>query len=989
MSESKNPQLFYPNRLKEKEAYGHFRIEKIRPIEELQADMYELRHDRLGSKVIHIANDDDENFFCISFQTIPKSSNGVAHILEHTVLCGSDAFPVKDPFFSMGRRSLNSYMNALTGSDFTCYPAATQNKKDFYNILEVYLDSVFHPKLRELSFLQEGHRLAFQNETEESPLEIRGIVYNEMKGALSNPMTRLLEAISHGLFPDTPYGKNSGGDPKEIPSLTLTELQEFHKEHYDPSKALFFFYGNLPLEDHLQFLEKQIFSKVPQEPKKPLAPIPSQQNFSKRKDSTILYPAQTSNGEPVRYYSISWKTASIANQLDCLALSILDTVFMGTDASPIKKALLETRLCRQALSSLDLDIQEVPYAIIMSGVQEGAKETLRKTLYTSLEKLASDGISEDAIQRALHQVEFERSEIIGDGTPFGLVLYSRAALLAHHGLDPIWGLSVHSLFDQLRNELQHNPRYLSQIIEKYLLNNPHSVDIEMIPSTSIAATEEEEEKKRLEQILIALSEEEKRTIREKEKILDDYQSIDEDLSLLPKISVQDINPAIPLLHFKEINCQESAHKNLNLYIYEIYTNKITYVDIAMKIPFVEREDLWLIRLMIALLPQIGADDLPYDKFLDEVERSTGGIFSALSLNCHAQAPDTFSPTWHIRGKALDSHIESLFSLFNKILKRPRFEDTKRIRELIEKQYTSLINSLPQQSLKYATLQANAPLSKPLTLQEEWYGLSYFQNLEKLVKNYDTLAPLYLEKIKELASRFLGSQEKKDLIISCEQSMIDKILKNSCFDIGSSQHHTPYTLSWNDSVILQKDIKPGIYPIPIEQKTASIAMSLKAVPYSHEDAPMLSLAGHIMDNIVLHNRIREKGGAYGAGASFQSSHALFQMYSYRDPNIQSTIEAFYDAIDTIIEGDFDDEDIDEAKREIIQGLDSPIAPGSKAEVAYSRLSEGKTDELRQSYRFKLLSADKKSIQESVKRHLKNAREEKRIFIACGKELLEKE
>lgn len=255
------------------QTYRDFQVVQYLRLEELQSTLIELIHEPTGAKVMHIANDDPENLFCLSFQTLPTSSNGVAHILEHTVLCGSKKFPVKDPFFSMARRSLNTYMNALTGHDFTCYPASSQIEKDFYNLLEVYIDAVFHPNLKKESFLQEGHRFAFaEPEDLNSPLVYQGIVYNEMKGAMIGPESRLWEKISEHLTPDLTYAHNSGGNPKEIPNLTLEELKEFHQTYYHPSRCLFFFYGNIPLSKHLDYLQDHALKGVQKAPQ--LSPLP-------------------------------------------------------------------------------------------------------------------------------------------------------------------------------------------------------------------------------------------------------------------------------------------------------------------------------------------------------------------------------------------------------------------------------------------------------------------------------------------------------------------------------------------------------------------------------------------------------------------------------------------------------------------------------------------------------------------------------------------
>ncbi len=991
--------LASPTKFQPGDRHGNFEVLSVRYLDELRATLYELKHTRIGSKVLYIANSDPENLFCLSFQTLPETSNGIAHILEHCVLCGSQKFPVRDPFFSMTRRSLNTYMNALTGADFTCYPAATQNEKDFYNLLDVYLDAVFHPLLSTFSFAQEGHRLAFEEEENpNSPLQIKGIVYNEMKGSLSSPMSRLMEEVSSSLLPQTPYGKNSGGDPKAIPSLTLEELRAFHNKYYHPSKCLFFFYGNLPIEKHLDFIEDKILQNITTESIPESSPIPLQPRFSSPVFKKILYPSdQIDPQNPSTYYTISWLTTSITNQLECLALSILDIVLMDTDAAPLKKALLSSRLCRQASSSLDLEMQEIPYSLVMSGLPEENAPRVKEIIFNTLQDLAKHGIPEHLLESALHQVEFERSEILGDGTPFGLILYARAALMVHHHSDPIWGLSIHSLFDQLKTTIANDPFYFSKLIERHFLSNPHYVEIVMSPSIQLSQTEAEEERQKLDEIQNSLSEREKQEIVTFSKSLEKHQAEEEDTttSCLPTISIADIQPSIRKINLSKTEFG-SSHKEeqsaikpcVDFFFHETFTNNISYVDISCPMPYVSPDKLWLVRLFAFLLPQIGAGNLSYDTFLEEMQKKTGGISSALSLNCHISNPKDFLPSWHLRGKALNTNTEALFELFYKVLTNPRFDDSKRIRDLIEKHYTNLFNSLSSSSLKYATLTANKFTHEASALQEIWYGASYFKQLEALVSHYDAREKDFLGELQSLASNFLGYMPHVDVVVSAQSESIHHMHANKLWGISELPSYMPQK-PWNRQSIEVETYKPGLYTYLVPQQTSFTAMSCPSVSYSHHDAPLISLAAHIMDNLVLHKRIREQGGAYGAGASLQSTTALFQFFSYRDPNIASSIQAFQEAIETIAAGKFDEEDLDEAKREIIQNLDAPIAPGSRAEVAYTWLKEGKTDDLRLWNRHTLLKADPTSVRRAVQQHFIEDRPVMRMVTFTGKELFEKE
>ena len=404
------------------QTYHGFQVTKSLEIPELQCHLYELVHLPTNAHVMHIANDDPENLFCLSFQTLPERSDGVAHILEHTVLCGSKKFPVKDPFFAMIRRSLNTYMNALTGSDFTCYPAASQVPKDFYNLLEVYLDAVFHPNLNLLSFLQEGHRLEFENPKDPaSPLVYKGVVFNEMKGVLSSASSRLSEEMHAALFPDNTYGTNSGGNPQLIPELTYEQLRLFHQKYYSPSRCLFFFYGNMNLEAHLDFITKHALEGVEKIPELP--PIPPQPRFKEPRYLTSSYPiSQEEDTEAKAYISFGWLTCHITEQEELLALHILEIILMDTDASPLKSVLLKSGYCKLISSYIDVDVAESPLIITLRGCNPEDADACEKLMRETLAQIADEGIPIVLVENAIHQFEFYRSEIAGEHFPLWLII---------------------------------------------------------------------------------------------------------------------------------------------------------------------------------------------------------------------------------------------------------------------------------------------------------------------------------------------------------------------------------------------------------------------------------------------------------------------------------------------------------------------------------------------------------------------------------------
>ena len=963
--------------------YQNFEIIKVTEIAEIKATLIELCHMPSGASVLHIANDDAENLFCLSFQTLPQTSNGVAHILEHTVLCGSKKFPIKDPFFSMTRRSLNTFMNALTGQDFTCYPAASQVPKDFYNLLEVYIDAVFHPNLAECSFWQEGHRLEFENYLDAtSNLEYKGIVFNEMKGALSTSMSRLYEAIGARLFPDVSYGVNSGGDPKEIPDLSYQELKNFHELYYHPSRCLFFFYGNMPLDKHLDFLEEHALAHVI---KKDPLPLPKlQPRFTNRQTFTHFYPSEEEEVSNRCIISFSWLTCHISEQKTALALQILEIALLGTDASPLKKTILQTNLSTQVSSYLDSEIPEIPFSLILKGCRKEDVKKIETLIFCELKKIAQNGISLELIESAMHQLEFHSSEITGDHHPFGLSLFMRSALLKQHGQDPVLGLSMHQLFDEIALEVKKDSLYFANLVQKYLCDNPHAVTIVMEPDPTLAQKELEAEKLKLKQIKNALSEAEKNEIVKNAKKLADFQQKqdEEDISILPSVSVKDIPKTA-----KDYPLIVERVDELEIYHCNQFTNQINYTNLSFPIPQKALAEPFYLKLFSTIYTQMGAAGSTYEESLKAIQAHTGGISSYINLNTQTKSQNFIAPTFHLNGKALYRKTAQLYELISQFAGGINLTSTTRLKEIILKHYTILQSRLTPSSLKYAINLSASNLSYPAKLANELNGYNYFQKLEFLVENFDSQAEILTSKLAELQKLIIQSQTPHLLINCCADEYLN-IKKNELNRLVSLvRGNKPQVVSFSDETIYTN--VQSTEAVEISSPVAFIAKVLPTVPYEHEDAPALNLAAHLFDNLILHKEIREKGGAYGGGSSSNTLSGSFYFYSYRDPNISTTISAFEKAIQHIIVGNFDEEDLNAAKLETAQAWDSPISPGSKIDVAYSWLLSGKTVQLRQKFRRDSLSLAKKDIQDAVKRHLLPAFANSSTVIFAGKELIERE
>lgn len=955
-----------------------FTFTKASPIEELQLILYELEHDATGAKVMHLANDDQENLFCISFQTLPTDSTGVAHILEHLVLCGSKKYPIKDPFFSMNRRSLNTFMNAMTGPDFTCYPAASQVEKDFYNLLSVYLDAVFFPELRDLSFLQEGHRLEFQKSDDpSSPLIFKGIVFNEMKGSFSSPETRLWKALTKYLTPDLTYAHNSGGNPLDIPSLTNEALKNFHEKFYHPSRSIFFFYGNFPLENHLEFITKNVLKRKQKVPALP--PIPLQKRFKHPITHEVFYPLKDKDQTKKSYFAFSWLTTTLKNKQDVLALSVIDSFLMETDASPLKLALLKSGLCTQADSYLDIDMSEIPYTITCQGADAENGEKLRELILSTLKNIASKEIDPKDVEAAIHQVEFSRLEIGGGGGPFGLTLFMRSVLPKQHGCPPENTLTIYAQFEELQKQIK-DPQYLTHLIRTYLIENPHFLHLTMKPSATLEEEEEKEERKRLETIQASLSESDKEHILNQTQNLKNYQEATEGQSIecLPKIDLIDVPKDVTdffLLHEQQ--------GQLSIFSHECFTNHIIYADVLFDLPQISIDEIPYIQLLISILPELGVGTRDYKENLTYINTYLGDFRATLQFHPQIENPNHLKPTFGFRGKALDRHVDKLFLLFKDICRNPCFDDKERIKELILQIHTAKQNALSSNALSYAILLALGPLTLPAFISQKLNGLDYFFFIRDLVNNLDKNLPQVIEKLKNLCNR-LFHFNTPHLILSCDGEQQQNLSKHNYFGLGDLPSK-PFD-HWKDfPITMEKKSQARIISTPV----AFSAQGFKTCTIPHPHAPALSLATNLFENISLHQKIREQGGAYGAGASYTPFLGHFYFYSYRDPHIASTYQAFKESIQKIEAGEFTNQDLEEAKLGLIQALDTPVAPGRRAIIAYSQFREGRFKPIRQDFRDHLLGMNKKEVRESVQKSLGQMEDQAISVTFSNQNLIEKE
>ena len=964
--------------LKEHQSLGHFYIQKITPIAELNATFYEIVHQPTGSCIFHIANDDPENVFCLAFKTPPEDSTGVAHIVEHTVLCGSKKFPVKDPFFAMTRRSLNTFMNALTGADYTCYPAASLIEKDFYNLLEVYIDAVFHPLLNPLSFAQEGCRIELENPQDlSSPLIYKGIVFNEMKGSMASADARLWHLVNAALTPDLPYGYNSGGDPQEIPHLTYEQFLNFYHKCYHPAECLYYFYGNLPLEQHLNFLQKHVFEHC--HGKKKEACVKKQPRFKKPKHIEGSYPLSNGNLTSKTSIAFSFLTVSIQEQEEILALELLESMLLEHDGSVLKQALLKTGLCLQVETLLDNESSEVPFHIICKGSEPAHADQLKKVLFETLQRCKDEGFDEEDIAASLHQLEFSATEISSDYFPFGLTLFFRSGLAKFHGGDPTQTLLIHSQFEKLLESIK-NPNYLPSLIDKYFLQNAHVVQTILAPDAKLAEKELALEKEHLAQIKKSLSSQQLQDLAHKAKELAFFQNKQEhqELDCLPELTLKDVPQNSP--HYA------LTHKDFagfSVYHHACFTNHIIYIDLVSSLPELSEEELLYTRLFTYLFSEIGTEKLSYEENLDRLHLYTGGIGCALGIHSQCNTPDIIKPAIHIRGKCLQRNTAKLFELTCDMIHHISFKEKERIKEVIMERFTHLDQKYRKGSLNYAIDLAVCHHSIPTQLFHLWHGFGFYHFLENLVKDLDSKLPQILENLTALKKKLLHNQHI-DVVITCAKEHYDLIEENNFYGLAHLSKY-PY-LPWKNHFRIPKT--PSAIKT-ISSPVAFTCMGFKTICAPDPASPYLSLASTLMQHKTLHKSIREIGGAYGASSSYNIINGNFLMTSYRDPHLLSTVDAFYASIDMVVAGEFTEKELQEAKMTLIQNLDAPPSPGARGTDSYTHTRENLHPKLREQYRHALLQATQKDIIQASAQHLKKAAEHAKLVCFCGEALSKKE
>ncbi|WP_160153522.1 insulinase family protein [Microbulbifer sp. ALW1] len=926
-------------------------------IESLGVRVEEYRHRRTGAQHLHIAADNPENVFLVALRTVPEDSTGVAHILEHTALCGSDKYPVRDPFFMMIRRSLNTFMNAFTSSDWTAYPFASQNRKDFDNLLDVYLDAVFFARLDPLDFAQEGHRLEFaETENPESELVFKGVVFNEMKGAMSSVTSQLWQGLSKYLFPTTTYHFNSGGEPADIPDLSYEELVGFYRTHYHPSNAIFMTFGNIEAAEHQAIFEEKALHKFD----------PLHKTIEVGREKLYVAPVRVEEKYPLSgeesleektHIVLGWLLGDVTDLEQALTAHLLSGVLLDNSASPLMHLLETTELGQSPspLCGLDDSQRELVFVCGIEGSERERADALEQQVLKVLEDVAENGVPYEQVSAALHQLELQQREIGGDGYPYGLQLILTALTGATHRGDAIGLLNIDAALEKLREQIK-DPKFIANAARQLLLENQHRVRLVLSPDAEMSSRAEKAEKARLAEIKSKLSDGEKQQIIQTAKALAERQQRKDDESILPKVGVEDIPAELPKVEGEEVQLNHSKVTR-----YSAGTNGLVYQQLVTTLPDFNDEERILLPYYCQTLSELGLGDKNYL----EVQQWQAAVAGSLhGFTSHRTAlDDLHSQSGHfiLSGKALSANQVALTELMQATMEQVRFDELPRIKELLLQTLARREQSVVGSGHALAMAAASAGFNRAAADGHEFGGLLGLRQLRALVKSLDSNAGLesLAGTFNSIHQKILGA--KRQFLVVGEEDKLAEFtgalapLANEAAANAPAQDE-PFTPRKVQEVWIANS------------QVNFCAKAYPTVSMSHEDAPALAVLGGFLRNGYLHRTIREQGGAYGGGASHDVNIGAFRFYSYRDPRMGETLKDFDASIDWLLNETHEESQVEESILGVVGGMDKPGSPAGEAKKAFHSNLYGRTHAVRQAFRKKVTQVTLEDLQRVGKTYL---------------------
>ncbi|MEE4191014.1 MAG: insulinase family protein [Halieaceae bacterium] len=924
------------------QAHAAFDLVRTEHIDSLNLDVQQFEHRETGAQHYHLAANNSENVFLVALRTVPQDSTGVAHILEHTALCGSEHYPVRDPFFLMLRRSLNTFMNAFTSSDWTAYPFASQNPKDFNNLLNVYLDAVFFSRLDPLDFAQEGHRVEFEEpDNPDSPLTFKGVVFNEMKGAMSSVTSALWQTLCHHLFPSNTYHYNSGGEPENIPDLSYEQLLAFYRSHYHPSNAIFMTFGDMPAHQHQAVFEERALARFERLDKRIEVPLEQRLSAPLRVQEAYAYDDSGST-DAKTHIVMGWLLGESTDLEAMLEAQLLANVLLDNSASPLQQALETTELghAPSPLCGMEESMREMVFVCGIEGSEPERADQLEALVLDVLQKVADDGVPQEKLESVLHQLELHQREISGDSYPFGLQLILAALGNATHYADPIAALNLDAALEGLREKIQ-DPDFIKGLARKLLLDNPHRVTLVMTPDTTLSEQRRQREAARLAELKASLDEQQAAAIVEQAAALAARQAQEDDESILPKVTLDDVPAVIPRLDFNE-------REGFPCTTYAQGTNGLVYQQALCPLPELAADSASLLPVYTNVLTELGLGDADYLAVQDRQAAVCGSINAFTSMRGAVADVQDAAGYLVLSSKALVRNHQAQEQLMRDTLEQVRFDETERLRELIAQQRARREQAVTGNGHGLAMAAASAGMSPVAHLSHQLSGLEGIRASKQLDNSLSESAALDAlgQQLAGLHQQLLDMAWQYLLIGEAEQL---EALAESCERSWQGFAAQSGNSAWTPAAVNEQRREIWVANTQVN----FCAHAYPTVPVGHEDAAALTVLGGFLRNGYLHTAIREKGGAYGGGASQDSSVGAFRFFSYRDPRLGETLTDFEQSVRWLLDKQHEADALEQAILGVIGSLDRPSSPAGEAKQDFHNRLFGRDHAHREAFRRRIL------------------------------------
>ena len=910
-------------------------------IPELNARARLWRHVHTRAELLSMVSDDENKFFGITFRTPPPDSTGLPHIMEHAVLCGSRKYPVKEPFIELVKGSLKTYLNALTYPDKTCYPVASQNLQDFYNLVDVYLDAVFYPRITPHIFEQEGWHYELENLSE--PLTFKGVVFNEMKGAYSSPDDVLARYSQRSLFPDTPYGVDSGGDPRVIPDLTYEQFKAFHQTTYHPSNARIVFYGDDDPQERLRLVATYLDDF---EPLTVESSIPLQPGFAEPKQITYPYDAgEHTDGDRKAMLTMNWVLAENTDPQTTLGLNILSRILIGTPASPLRKALIDSGLGEDLTDGgLEESLRQMFFSTGLKGIALDDTGKVESVILDTLTTLAQQGIDPDMVEAAVNTIEFRLRENNTGSTPRGLVFMLRALTTWLHDGDPLAPLAFEAPLGAIKQRLAAGERYFEELIRQYLAQNPHRTTVILKPDPELRQRRETIEAERLTQARGAMSEEQLQAVVDNTrqlKLLQETPDPPEALATIPTLRLGDLDTKNKLIPLRVL--EEDGRKIL---YHDLFTNGVVYLDLGFDLHALPQELLPYVPLFGQALVKIGTEREDFVKLSQRIGRKTGGIYPT-TLSSTIRDTQAGATWLFLRGKATVDQADDLLAILRDVLLTVKLDNQERFKQMVLEAKASREGNLVPNGHSVVNTRLRAHFDQASWVAEQMLGVSNLFFLRQLAQDVETNWPTVLEKLERVRHTLLNR---------------NNMLCNVTLDQANWEKFEP-RLTGFLKALPAAPVKPGEWTpqhtpnfegltIPAEVNYVAKGANLYELGYQlHGSVHVIS---HYLRTTWLWERVRIQGGAYGGFCVFDHRSGVFTYLSYRDPNLLGTLDNYDGTGQFLRELDLSKEELVKSIIGVIGQMDAYQFPDAKGYTSMVRYLTGDDDEKRQRLREQVLS-----------------------------------